>query len=146
MFDYKPLAPDYIEAVKRNFEKKAFMKHLGVTLDDVQPGFVEISVPQAEFLTQQHGYFHAGVTATLADVSMGYAAFSLAPPESNVLSAEFKINLVNPALGEKLIARGEVIKYGKTLKICKSSIYALKDGAEKLCAIAQGTMMIIKEH
>ena len=129
--------------VRESFEKQTFLNLLGAKLIKVSPGEIEIEVLNNEKLYQQDGYFHAGVTSTIADVSMGYAALSLATDNSKVLTTEFKINLLNPAIGDKLIARSEVVKFGKFLKICKASVFSISNkNEEKLCAISTGTMFI----
>ena len=129
--------------VRESFEKQTFLNLLGAKLIKVSPGEVEIEVLNNEKLYQQDGYFHAGVTSTIADVSMRYAALSLATDNSRVLTTEFKVNLLNPAIGDKLIARSEVVKFGKFLKICKASVFSISNKTEeKLCAISTGTMFI----
>ncbi len=117
------------------------MQTLGVELQRIEPGYCEMKLPYDEGLTQQHGFFHAGVMATLADNSAGYASFSLMQPTSAPLSVEFKINLLSPGQGEGLIAKSKVIKNGRTLKICQSEIFNEKDGEESLCAIAVVSLM-----
>ncbi len=117
------------------------MEHIGAELVDVQPGFCEIHVPFNEDLTQQNGFFHAGVISTVADNTAGYASLSLMKEHSMVLSVEFKLNLMRPGAGDKLIGKGQVLKYGKTLTVCRSDVYIVKNGVEKLCAAAQLTMI-----
>jgi uncharacterized protein (TIGR00369 family) len=117
------------------------MQHLGAELTAVRPGECEIRVPYREELTQQHGYFHAGVTASIADSASGYAAYSMMPPDCSVLTVEYKINLVAPAAGEMLVARARVLRSGKTLKVCAADVFAVKDGAENLCATSLSTIM-----
>lgn len=119
------------------------MEHIGAELMDVQPGYCEIHIPFNENLTQQNGFFHAGVISTVADNAAGYASLSLMKEHSMVLSVEFKLNLLRPGVGEKLIGKGQVLKYGKTLTVCRSDVFVVKDGEEKLCAAAQLTMIEI---
>ena len=120
------------------------MGHLGVELAHLAPGAVDLVVPFQQKLTQQHGYFHAGVTATIADSAAGYAALSLFAPGTGVLTTEFKINLLAPARGEKLIARGRAIKAGRTLTVCQSDVAAVSDGVETLIATALFTFMQVE--
>ena len=120
------------------------MEHIGAELVDVQPGYCEIHVPFDENLTQQNGFFHAGVISTVADNTAGYASLSLMKEHSMVLSVEFKLNLIRPGAGEKLIGKGEVLKYGKTLTVCRADVFIVKDGVEKLCAAAQLTMIEVE--
>mgnify|MGYP006171815463 FL=1 len=112
---FVPRDPGFAGRVEASFGRQAFMGHLGVVLAHLAPGEVDLMVPFQEGLTQQHGFFHAGVTATIADSAAGYAALSLFSPGTGVLTTEFKINLLAPARGEKLVARGRVVKSGRTL-------------------------------
>jgi uncharacterized protein (TIGR00369 family) len=117
------------------------MELLGARLERVEPGLVEISVPRRDDLLQQHGFFHGGVVATLADNTGGFAAFSLMSPNEQPLSVEFKVNLLAPGVGESLFARGEVVRDGRVLKVCRSDVYALTDGTRKHCAAALVTVI-----
>jgi uncharacterized protein (TIGR00369 family) len=135
------LDPEWQRRVRDSFQRQGLMQHLGAELTAVRPGECEIRVPYREELTQQHGYFHAGVTASIADSASGYAAYSMMPPDCSVLTVEYKINLVAPAAGEMLIARARVLRSGKTLKICAADVFAVKDGAENLCATSLSTIM-----
>ena len=112
----------------------------------VQPGYCEIHVPFDPTLTQQHGYFHAGVVSTVADNAAGYASLSLMEEHSTILTVEFKLNLLSPGDGEKLIGKAHVLKYGKTLTVCRSEVYVLKDDTEKLCAAGQSTLIELKDR
>jgi len=120
--------------VRESFSRQGFMRHLGAEVTKLGPGECEIQVPYREEMTQQHGYFHAGVAAAIADSACGYAAYGLMPATSSVLTVEYKINLVAPAAGEVLVARARVLRSGKTLKICAADVFAVKDGKETLCA------------
>ncbi len=129
-------ASDFVDRVHRSFTDQAFMGFLGARLGAVEPGYVEISLPHRPELGQQHGFFHGGVVATLADNAAGFAAFSLMDDTEQPLSVEFKINLINGARGERLEARAEVIKNGRTLKICRADVYASAGDGETHCATA----------
>jgi uncharacterized protein (TIGR00369 family) len=100
-------------------------------------------VAHCQELTQQHGYFHAGVTAAIADSASGYAAYSLMPADSSVLTVEYKINLVAPAEGDALVARGRVLRSGKTLKICAADVFVVNGAEEILCATSLSTIMAL---
>lgn len=141
---FVPRDPGFAARVEASFARQAFMAHLGIELVHLGAGEVDLVVPYHKGLTQQHGFFHAGVTATIADSSAGYAALSLFAPGTGVLTTEFKINLLAPARGERLIARGRVIKPGRTLTVCRSDVAAVTDGAETLIATALFTMMQIE--
>src|SRR5918994_3158157 len=139
-----PRDPEFEARVRASFARQAFMAHLGVEIAHLAPGEVDLSVAFRRDLTQQHGYFHAGVTATIADSAAGYAALSLFSPGTGVLTTEFKINLLAPARGEKLIARGRVVKPGRTLTVCRTDVGALTDGSETPVATGLFTMMQIE--
>jgi uncharacterized protein (TIGR00369 family) len=141
MGDFNPLDPDYEARVQRSFARQAFMHTLGVEVVRVAPGEVELAMPHRPQLTQQHGYFHAGATAALADSAAGYAALSLYPPGTGVLTVEFKMNLLRPAEGNRLIARGRVVKPGRTLTVCRSEVYGERDGGETHVATALFSMI-----
>ena len=140
---FKPQFTKYKAKVEESFAVQKFMEHIGAELVDVQPGYCEIHIPFSEELTQQNGYFHAGVIGTVADNVAGYASLSLMKENSSVLSVEFKLNLMRPADGELLIGKGQVLKYGRTLTVCRADVFIVKDGIEKLCAAAQLTMIEI---
>jgi uncharacterized protein (TIGR00369 family) len=146
MQEFKVLNPDYQKAVRDSFLKQKIMATLGASLADIAPGRVEIELPFNEKLTQQHGFLHAGVIATVIDSACGYAALSLMPPDAAVLSVEYKINLLSPAKGEKLLAVGIVEKAGKTLMVCRGEAYSVTGDDRKHVAAFQGTMMVILDR
>lgn len=133
------------QRVLESFSRQGFMRHLGAKITAFAPGECEIQVPHSEEMTQQHGYFHAGVAAAIADSACGYAAYGLMPVTSSVLTVEYKINLVAPAAGETLIARARVLRSGKTLKICAADVVAVKDGKETLCATTLSTIIVMHD-
>ena len=137
--------PEFAQRVRIDGEKQAFLKFIGAELTRVEPGYVEYSLPYREELSQQHGFLHAGVITTIADVAAGYAAYSLMPAGSEVLSAEFKVNLLRPAVGERFVARGRVVSAGRTLTVTQADVFAISNGAEKHVACLQGTM-ICRRH
>lgn len=132
--------------VRDSFERQGLMRHLGAEITTLIPGECEIRVPHRPELTQQHGFFHAGVTAAIADSASGYAAYSLMPSNYSVLTVEYKINLMAPAAGELLIARARVVRSGKTLKICTADVFAMKGGKETLCATTLSTIMAMQDR
>ena len=117
------------------------MEHLGAKIIQIGAGMTELRLRRKEALLQQHGYFHGGVIATLADVAGGYAGFSLMGPDDSVLTVEFKLNIMAPGDGEELRARGQVIRSGRTLTITRADVFVVKDGRETLCATALQTLM-----
>ena len=138
--------PAFESRVRESFARQTVMATIGATLGRVAPGEVEILLPFRDDLCQQHGFFHAGITATIADSAAGYAAFSLFPVDSSVLTSEFKLHLLAPAAGERPRAVGRVLKPGRTLTVAETEVFALKDGREKLCAKLIGTLMTLKER
>ncbi|WP_068082468.1 PaaI family thioesterase [Polycladidibacter stylochi] len=131
----------YAQRIENSFAKQPFMKTLGAQLEEVNAGHVRVRLPRSEAILQQHGFFHGGVIATLADVAGGYAAYTLMPEGVGVLTAEFKINIVRPGTGEALIARGSVIKPGRTLTLAKADVLAEKQGNLTLVATGLFTMV-----
>ena len=136
-----PFNPD---RVRRSFARQKVMATIGASLDGVERGAVTISMPPNPDLAQQHGYLHAGIIATIADSACGYAALSLMPDDAAVLSIEFKANMLAPADGERFIARGKVIKPGRTIMVCDATVHAVREGGEKLVATMTGTMMVVQ--
>ncbi len=138
-----PKNPDYEAAVREGFAGQGAMAHLGAELVRVEPGYVEISLPYRAEVTQQHGYFHGGLIATIGDNAGGFAAFSLMPAGATVLTVEYKINLLSPARGERLLARGRVKRPGRTLTVTSVEVFAVDGGAEKLCAVMLQTIICL---
>ena len=134
---------DPAERVRSSFARQRLMQTIGAVLEDVTPGGVAIRLPFREDLTQQHGFLHAGVIASVADSACGYAALSLMPEDAGVLSIEFKVNMLAPAKGDSIIARAEVIRAGRNIMVCRADVYAVTGTDEKLCAAMQGTMMVV---
>ncbi|MDZ7909110.1 MAG: PaaI family thioesterase [Gemmobacter sp.] len=119
------------------------MQSFGAALADVAPGRVEITVPIRPEASQQHGAAHAGLTFALADSAAGYAALTLMPEGREVMTVEAKINLIAPAVGERLMARGEVAKAGRRLTVCRAEVFAQRDGGETCVALLQATMIAV---
>jgi uncharacterized protein (TIGR00369 family) len=136
-----PLNPSFAQDVADSFALQPIMKLIGARLSLVEPGVVEITLPYRADLLQQNGYLHAGIITTIADSACGYAAYTLMPAGSNVLSVEFKLNLLRPAQGETFVARAEVIKAGKTLTVVRADVFALTGDNKVLVATMQGTMI-----
>jgi uncharacterized protein (TIGR00369 family) len=136
-----PRNPNFDADGRASFARQGLMTTLGAELVHVALGACDIAVDFREGLSQQHGFFHAGVTSAIADTAAGYAAFTTFEQNSGVLTVEFKINLIAPADGERLIARGRVEKAGRTLTICRADVVVVKAGVEKPVAIGLFTMM-----
>ncbi|WP_349357336.1 PaaI family thioesterase [Stappia sp.] len=129
--------------VEASFARQAFMRHLGAEMSHVAPGAVDITLRMTPDLTQQHGFFHAGATSSIADSAAGYAAMTLFPAETGVLTSEYKINLLNPARQATLVARGRVIKPGRTLTICQSDVYGIDETGEVHVATGLFTLICL---
>jgi uncharacterized protein (TIGR00369 family) len=134
---FVPHDRDFEERVRASFADQQVMAMIGASLATVEPGVVEIELPWRADLTQQDGYIHAGIVTTVLDSACGYAAFTLMPPDASVLSVEFKVNLLAPARGDKVRARAEVKRSGRTLSVCSADAFA----DEKLCATMLATMI-----
>jgi uncharacterized protein (TIGR00369 family) len=144
---YQASNPLFAEDIRKNFARQSIMALIGAELSLIEPGVVEITLPYRKELTQQHGYLHAGIVTTIADSAAGYAAYSLMPADSEVLSVEFKVNLLRPAKGEAFLARAEVIKPGKTLTVVRADVFGISETEPReLVATLQGTMFCIARH
>ena len=142
-----PLNPSFAADVESSFARQPIMNLIGATLSLVEPGVVEITLPYRADLAQQHGYLHAGIVTTIADSACGYAAYSLMPAGSEVLSVEFKVNLLRPAQGETFVARAEVIKAGRTLTVVRADVFGITATSDReLVAAMQGTMMCLRSR
>jgi uncharacterized protein (TIGR00369 family) len=134
----------YEARVRASFDKQGLMSTLGATLGSVAPGLVEIAIRPGPAVSQQHGFVHAGAVSAIADTAAGYAALTLMPPDRGVLTTEFKINLLAPATGDRIVARGRVVKSGRTLTIAQTEVFAQNGGREKLIALLTATLMAIE--
>jgi len=143
---FVPQDPAFAARVRASFSRQAVMATLGATLESVEPGAVQIRLPFRADLTQQHGFLHAGVMTAVVDSACGYAALSLMPPGAGVLSIEFKVNLLAPGEGEAVVARGRVLRPGRTLMVAAGDVFALKGGAERLVATMLATMMVVRDR
>jgi uncharacterized protein (TIGR00369 family) len=129
--------------VRGSFGRQPFMSTIGAEMISVGQGRVEIRFPFSSKLTQQHGFVHAGAVTSIMDSACGYAALSVAPEEADVLSVEFKVNLLAPGIGESFVARASVKRAGKRLAVCTADAFAVKAGEEKLIATMLATIMNI---
>lgn len=135
--------PQFAESVLASFNKQSAMHLIKASMQIVEYGKTEIHVPHWDGIEQQHGFVHGGVVGMIADSSAGYAAMTVVPATASVLTVEYKMNLVAPADGEKLIARGQVVRPGRTLIVTNAEVFAVKDGKETLCALMQQTIMVM---
>jgi len=140
---FKTPDPHYAERVRASFARQGAMRLIGAELVDVAPGYCAIAlVPRAE-IAQQHGYVHAGIVSAIVDSAGGYAGFTLFPLNASVLTVEYKLNLLAPATGERLIAEGFVVKPGRTLAITRGEVHAEHGGKRTLVALMQQTLMVM---
>jgi uncharacterized protein (TIGR00369 family) len=135
--------PGFEARIRESFVRQKVMALIGARLTRVEPGRVEIELPFRDDLTQQHGFFHAGIVGTVADSAGGYAAYTLMPAGSSVLSVEYKINLLAPADGERLLASGQVVRSGRTITVCDLEVLVDKAGVRTLCARGMQTLMCL---
>lgn len=140
---FTPSDPDYERRVRDSFARQPFMAHMGAQMGVVAPGRAEVILPYAEHETQQHGFFHGGAVGAIADTAGGYAAFTLFPAESTVLTVEYKINIMAPGRGERLVAVGEVVRSGRTLTIVKIDVFAERGSERTHCATATQTLICL---
>ena len=143
MARFEPRDPDYEAKVRNSFGRQTAMETLGAVMGKVEPGEVEIEMPYRADLTQQHGFIHGGIVTAIVDSACGYAAFSLSAPDTAVLTIEYKVNFVAPAKGQRLLARGEVVRSGATISVCKGDVLAYDGGEEKLVATMLTTLMLM---
>ena len=139
--DRQPADPAYEARVRSSFAAQRLMDTLGARLARVAPGEVDVEMDFREELTQQHGYVHAGAITSVVDSACGYAAATLMPADAEVLSVEFKVNLLAPAAGESFIARARVVRAGRTLTVCQGDAWARHDGRERHVATMVATMI-----
>ncbi|MFJ1748106.1 PaaI family thioesterase [Streptomyces sp. NPDC088116] len=134
-------SPEIKSRVQDSFDRQGLMGHLGARITHIAPGRVHIALPSRPEVTQQHGYFHAGATSAIADSAGGYAAFTLFPENTSVLTVEYKINLLAPAAGEYIEAVGTVLKSGRTLTVCQLEVFGVQDDRRSLVANGQQTLI-----
>jgi uncharacterized protein (TIGR00369 family) len=143
--NFQPADPDFAARVRASFARQKAMALIGARLTRIEPGRCEIALPHREDLTQQKGYLHGGIIGMIADTACGYAAYSLMPATSSLVTVEYKINIVAPGRGERFVARAEVLKPGRRLSITRGEVYAERAGATTLCAVMQQTLMMLPD-
>jgi len=143
----QPLNPAFADEVRRSFAEQSVMTLIGARLGKVEPGHIEIELPYRADLTQQHGYLHAGIVTTIADSACGYAAYTFMPPHSQVLSVEFKVNLLRPAKGDLFRAQADVIKAGQTLTVVRADVLGISsEGESTLVATMLATIICLRQE
>jgi len=140
---YEYGTPESAARVRASFARQGAMATIGASIDSVEPGYCAISLAPGPAVSQQHGYVHAGVVSAIVDSAGGYAGFSLFPATASVLTVEFKVNLLAPAEGERIVAEGFVVKPGRTLCVTRGEVHALRGDRRKLVAVMQQTLMVM---
>jgi len=135
---------NFAEKVRESFARQRVMAFIGAELARISAGEVDIKLPFREDLTQQNGLLHAGITAAIVDSACGYAAFSMMADGSDVLTAEYKINFLSPALGDYFLAEGRILKPGKTLSVARGDLYAFKENEKKQVATMLATIFCVR--
>jgi uncharacterized protein (TIGR00369 family) len=135
--------PEFEESVRRSFNSLTLMRTVGARLQRVSPGEVEIDLPFRDDLTQHHGYIAGAALTAIVDVACGYAAMTLTPPGASVLTIEYKVNFLSPAQGERMVARGRVVRPGRTVSVCSGDVVAVAGANEKVVAMMLATMATV---
>ncbi|MGQ0684740.1 PaaI family thioesterase [Bradyrhizobium sp.] len=143
---FEPKNPDFRRLATDTFVRQKAMRTLGFSIARMEPGEVDLAMDYSPALTQQNGFVHAGVITAGLDTACGIAAFTLMPAGSDILTVEFKTNLLAPASGTRFVFRAEVIKPGRTLTIAEARAFALRDGTEHLIATMTGTLMAMQRR
>jgi uncharacterized protein (TIGR00369 family) len=140
---FLPKNPDYLKVVTATFDRQQAMRTLGISIARIEAGEVDLSMPYSPEWTQQNGFVHGGIITAGLDNACGIAAFTLMPPGSDILTVEFKTNLLAPAKGERFAFRACVVKPGRTLTVCEARAFAEHDGKESLIATMTCTLMAL---
>ena len=138
---FAPLDPDFAARCRDSFGRQPFMTLIGAAMTRIEPGICWIEMPVRPEVTQQHGYVHGGALASIADSAAGYAAFSLMPRDSAPLTVEYKLNILRPGEGKRMVARARVLKPGRTLHVVQADVFGIGDAAESLCVTSLQTLM-----
>jgi uncharacterized protein (TIGR00369 family) len=138
---FTPANPEFADRCRRSFDLQGFMHYLAAEMTVIEPGYCEISMPSRTEVSQQHGYVHGGALASIADSAAGYAAFSLMDANSAPLTVEYKLNILRPGVGERVVARARVIKPGRTLTVVQADVFGVTDTGETLCVSSLQTLI-----
>ena len=141
---FEPITEATQARIQASFAKQIVMQTIGATLEYIEAGQVKIRLPFGDSLIQQHGFIHAGIITTIVDSACGYAASTLMPESSEVLTVEFKTNLLSPAKGDYFVATGQVIKAGRTITVCEGYVMANGDETQRMIATMQTTMFCVQ--
>ena len=142
---FVPANPEYARVVAESFDRQGMMRVLGARLGSIEPGHVEIELPFSDAVGQQQGMFHGGALGAIGDIAGGYAALSLMPAGSEVVTVEYKINFIRPAKGALVRASAEVLRAGKSITVCRIDVGLVEGSEVKPVALLQGTFMGVRE-
>jgi len=140
---FTPADPDWDAKVRDSFARQGAMATIGARIVHLEPGHAHVAVEYTDSIAQQHGYVHGGVVGMIADTAGGYAGFSMMPAGASVLTVEYKMNLLAPADGQTILAKGRVLKPGRTLVVVQVDVFAHKNAQTKLCATMLQTLMVM---
>jgi uncharacterized protein (TIGR00369 family) len=140
---FQPQSVDFAQRVRLSFQSQPMMNLIDARLVRVEAGEVDVEIPFSPKLTQHNGFLHGGTVATLADTACGYAAYSLTPDHSNVLTVEFKINFLSPAIGDRFVTQGRVLRLGKSIIVAQADVMAYQADQKKHVATMIATLMCI---
>ena len=136
--------PDYAKTVRDSFARQGLMATLGARIVAIEPGFCVVEMGYTPGVSQQQGFFHGGAIGAIADSAAGYAAYSLMPPGAEILTVEYKLNLIRPAVPPTLRAEGRVLRAGRTLTVCRADVFHAGPGGPEACALLQSTLMRVE--
>jgi len=142
--EFKISNPDYAKTVRESFDRQGLMHTLGARIVTIEPGLCVIEMAYAPGMSQQQGFFHAGAIGAIADSAAGYAAYALMPAGAEILTVEYKLNLIRPARPPTLRAEGRVVRAGRTLTVCRVDVYHVAPAGPEACALMQSTMMRVE--
>lgn len=143
--EFRVQDPDFEARVRASFDAQAIMRTIGAVMTVCAPGICEIELPWSEMVTQQDGFYHGGIVGAVADSACGYACHTLMRPQTRVLTVEYKLNLMAPAVGRKLVARARVLRSGRTLSVAQCDVFGDRDGRPVFCAASQSTLIEVGE-
>ncbi|WP_374619066.1 PaaI family thioesterase [Pandoraea sp.] len=141
-----PLDDAVAAKIRASFDKQGVMTHWGAQLSHLADGYCEISLPFSDKVNQQLGYFHGGVIGAIADSAGGYAGYTRILPDQELVTAEYKLNILAPGKGDTLVGRGQVVKAGRTLIVATAELFALDNGKWTLCALMQQTLFVLEAN
>lgn len=140
---FQPKCADYAARVSMSFSNQPMMSTIGARLSRIEPGLVDVEIPFQHSLTQHNGFLHGGTVSTLADTACGYAAYSLMPENADVLTIELKLNFLAPAIGERVLAEGRVIRAGRNIIVSAADVFSISAEHRKHVATMLATLMCV---